>query len=239
MATRKHTTIRAALASVALLGFVAGAAQAEPIIPSLYHLTWGGTVVPDGHGGAAPTVDAIREYLESQGITVDPELEIVRTQPGGAGLWVGEAWDRLWVDVAIVSNNGSVVCCSADFPYFVAGVNDNGLFIGFDELAGAFVSDGGDERVLRSEHPSLDAASIADLADRYGSEFWQQFWYFGTTFTAIDNANRIGGDSRFGNFVLDPVLGAPSAVPEPSSWLLLTGFLGWGLWLSWRDRTRS
>lgn len=248
MATHNPITSTAcvALTSAALLGFVATAAQAGPI-PSLYHLIFGGDFVPEQitvpHAAppadpfAGLTEDAERKFLTDHGVaSTSSPMTIHASVANGAGYVTGGAISHPLIDTQIVFHDGKVLCCTTDFPYRLTAMNDNGIFIGHDETR-AFVGTEITPSWVTPEIPNLDAASVADLETRYGGAApWQSFW-FDADFTAIDNANRIGGDSRFGGFTLNPVLLSAAAVPEPSSWLLLAGFLGWGAWLSaceWR-----
>ena len=147
-------------------------------------------------------------------------IDFTITGANNAGVVYGHAFDYDEViDTQFIFYRGTVFCCTRDFPFEIAGINDHGMEVGNDSL-GPFASS-----VLGEYSPSmdwppvnLDSASINYLASQY-NQFWQLFFFEDTQFAAIDDANRISGANRvLGSFVLTPI-------PEPGSALTLLAAL--------------
>lgn len=237
MATRNLITsaTSAALAGTVLI-CLAAAARAEPV----YHLSLcSGPCGVSNDAGAPPSgasdgLDgaAFQSFFDGQGLTGNAPFGWTVTGGNAAGLMFGHVLGQsAFLDVQFVFMSGQVLCCTADFPYQLVALNDHGLFIGADgdfpfasSVIGAF-------NVFPSL-PALDGASTQFLADHDNLQM------DGSRFLAIDNAGRISGTSSiFGAFILAPAVAAADdriAVPEPSSWMLLAGVVGWGLFVTQR-----
>src|SRR4051812_42694711 len=170
MATHNLITSTAcvALATAALLSFVAAPAQAGPI-PNLYHLTFGGDFAPEQitvpH--AAPPADpfaglteaAERKFLSDHGVAgTSSPMTIHASLANSAGYVTGNAVSHPLINTQIVFLDGKVLCCTTDFPYRLTAMNDNGIFIGHDEMR-AFVGTEITPFSVTPETPNLDAES--------------------------------------------------------------------------------
>lgn len=140
------------------------------------------------------------------------------TDSSSSGFVIGSVSGPNSIITQFVFHQGQVVCCSIDEPFRLSDINDNNYIVGFNP--------GGPPGLLLYA-PSLQPGSMTPINYSVSLDPRVTASAFASvsTFTAIDNNNRILGSIRFGgpDFVITPT-------PEPTSMALFVtaaAVLGW------------
>jgi hypothetical protein len=192
-------------------------------------LTYGLTICGDAAGctvtqaNVAPpagSLDGIDAALAAYYAPLNPAGPLNYSVQGAnsSGLVFGPVDDGLALRTYFVYNHGTVECCVTDDPFNIAGLNESGTFIVNYPVTGGFTpyltSD-----LSALETPTglvnLNAESQALLEETFAN--WTEF-FINNTFSAIDNAGRISGQSVLGAYMLTP---ETVEVSEPGSLPLL------------------
>lgn len=135
------------------------------------------------------------------------------------------------INTAFIFYQGAVICCVADAPWYIYGLNDNNLLVantvGNPAQGGPIYPGylGSVTDIYVSDFPvsvpySLDAASVTLLRDLSSENNFQPI----ITFNSIDNDNDIFGTCSFCSSGVTSLEFVP--IPEPSSLVLMcTGLL--------------
>jgi hypothetical protein len=207
-------------------------------ITGAYHLTLcGGTQQPSCNvqtpaitpsDSDVSKLDGAVQNFYSQ-ISQGKHVEAHITGANASGYIWGSAFGQTsGIATYFIYKDGSVLCCTADTPFNIMGINNNGIVIGDNTFA--YVSDSFNHGNPVFKTVDFDDESEAFLDGVYGN--WMGlFQPFAARFLAIDDDNRIrGGAAAFGSFILEPTIpSAPSSVSEPSSLALLATATGLAL----------